>query len=66
MRVKVIFRGNEKEVEMAENSSVFDLMKEMKMHPDVTIAMVDGQVVPEDMPLLEGMVVELITVVSGG
>ncbi len=66
MLVRVLYRGEEKTFDMKEGETIYDLMKKMGLHPDVTIAMVDGKPVPEDVRVSDGMVVEMITVVSGG
>ena len=61
MKVKVwIERGDSrKSMNIPEDSSVEDLLRELEMNPESVIAMVNGEVVMEDEPLEEGDKVDL-------
>lgn len=66
IRVKVLGRGIEKEVEWREGMTVKDLLKEVGFNTESAIARVNGRIALEDERVEDGAQVEVIPVVSGG
>ncbi|WP_048811114.1 MULTISPECIES: MoaD/ThiS family protein [Thermococcus] len=66
IRVKVLGRGIEKEVEWKRGMKVADVLREVGFNTESAIARVNGKVVLEDDPVGDGDYVEVIPVVSGG
>ncbi|AEH24121.1 MoaD/ThiS family protein [Pyrococcus yayanosii] len=66
IRVKVIGRGIEREIEWREGMLVRDVLKAVGFNTESAIAKVNGKVALEDAPVRDGDFVEIIPVVSGG
>lgn len=66
IRVKVIGRRIEREIEWHKGMSVRDVIREMGFNTESAVAKVNGKVVLEDTGVNEGDYVEIIPVVSGG
>lgn len=66
IRVKVLGRGIEKEVEWRKGLTVADLLREVGFNTESAIARVNGRVALEEERLNDGDYVEVIPVVSGG
>lgn len=66
IRVKVIGRRIEREIEWHKGMSVRDVIREMGFNTESAVAKVNGKVVLEDTRVNEGDYVEIIPVVSGG
>ena len=65
--VKSFPRGDiDKNVKIAEGSTVLDLLKKLDMRPDNWIATRDSKAIPDDSPLKNGDSIRLLSVVSGG
>jgi sulfur carrier protein len=66
IRVKVLGRGIEREIEWRRNMKVADVLREVGFNTESAIARVNGRVAIEDEEIEEGSCVEVIPVVSGG
>jgi len=66
IKVKVLGRGVEKELEWERGMLVRDVLKEVGFNTESAIAKVNGKVALEDEPVKDGDYVEVIPVVSGG
>ena len=66
IKVKVLGRGIEKEVEWRKGMTVADILREVGFNTESAIARIDGRVVLEDEKVEDGVTVEVIPVVSGG
>ncbi|WP_297471024.1 MoaD/ThiS family protein [Thermococcus sp.] len=66
IRVKVLGRGIEKEVEWRKGITVKDILREVGFNTESAIARINGRVVLEDEKVEDGTEVEVIPVVSGG
>lgn len=66
IRVKVLGRGVEKEIEWRKGMLVKDVLREVGFNTESAIAKVNGRVALEDEPVGENDYVEVIPVVSGG
>jgi sulfur carrier protein len=66
IKVKVLGRGIEKEVEWRNGMTVKDLLREVGFNTESAIARINGRVVLEDEKIEDGIEVEVIPVVSGG
>ena len=66
IKVKVIGRKIEKEVEWQRGMKVADVLRAVGFNTESAIAKVNGKVALEDDPIKDGDYVEVIPVVSGG
>ncbi|ASJ03334.1 thiamine biosynthesis protein ThiS [Thermococcus profundus] len=66
IRVKVLGRGIEREIEWRKGLLVKDVLREVGFNTESAIARVNGRVALEDEPVKDGDSVEVIPVVSGG
>ena len=66
IKVKVLGRGIEKEVEWRKGMKVADILREVGFNTESAIARIDGRVVLEDEKVEDGVTMEVIPVVSGG
>ncbi|MFA4646429.1 MoaD/ThiS family protein [Pyrococcus kukulkanii] len=66
IKVKVIGRGIEREVEWRKGMRVRDVLREVGFNTESAIAKVNGKVALEDKEVEDGDFVEVIPVVSGG
>ncbi|ASJ08748.1 thiamine biosynthesis protein ThiS [Thermococcus siculi] len=66
IRVKVLGRGIEKEIEWRKGMKVADVLREVGFNTESAIAKLNGRVALEDENVKDGDYVEVIPVVSGG
>jgi len=66
IRVKVLGRGIEREVEWRKGMKVADVLREVGFNTESAIAKVNGRIALEDEKIEDGAMVEVIPVVSGG
>ncbi|NJE07364.1 thiamine biosynthesis protein ThiS [Thermococcus sp. M39] len=66
IKVKVIGRKIEKEIEWQRGMKVADVLRAVGFNTESAIAKVNGKVALEDDPIKDGDYVEVIPVVSGG
>ncbi len=66
IRVKVMGRGIEKEMEWRKGTKVADVLREIGFNTESAIAKLNGRVALEDENVKDGDYVEVIPVVSGG
>ncbi|WP_456367662.1 MoaD/ThiS family protein [Thermococcus sp.] len=66
IRVKVLGRKIEREVEWRKGMTVKDILREVGFNTESAIARINGRVVLEDEKVEDGTEVEVIPVVSGG
>ncbi|WP_010478764.1 MoaD/ThiS family protein [Thermococcus zilligii] len=66
IRVKVLGRGIEREIEWKKGMLVKDVLREVGFNTENAIARVNGRVALEDEAVEDGASVEVIPVVSGG
>ncbi|WP_297536264.1 MoaD/ThiS family protein [Thermococcus sp.] len=66
IKVKVLGRGIEREVEWRKDMTVADILREVGFNTESAIARIDGRVVLEDEKVEDGIEIEVIPVVSGG
>ncbi|WP_258084793.1 MoaD/ThiS family protein [Thermococcus thermotolerans] len=66
IRVKVLGRGIEKEIEWQKGMRVADVLREVGFNTESAIAKLNGRVALEDENVNDGDYVEVIPVVSGG
>lgn len=66
IKVKVIGRKIEKEIEWQRGMKVADILRAVGFNTESAIAKVNGKVALEDDPIKDGDYVEVIPVVSGG
>lgn len=65
MKVKVSWMEDVKEMETSA-STVSEILKELKINPEIVLVSVNNEIVPENSELDEGDYVEILKVVSGG
>ncbi len=53
-------------VDVEEGTNVFELLKQMNIHPDEVIVLSEGRPLPEDEVLVAGQSLRIVSVVSGG
>jgi len=66
IRVRVLGRGIEKEIEWRRGMKVADVLREVGFNTESAIAKLNGRVALEDENVKDGDYVEVIPVVSGG
>ncbi|WP_297506160.1 MoaD/ThiS family protein [Thermococcus sp.] len=66
IRVKVLGRGIEKELEWKKGMTIADILREVGFNTESAIAKLNGRVALEDERVKDGDYVEVIPVVSGG
>ncbi len=66
IKVKVLGRGIEREIEWRKGLTVADVLREVGFNTESAIARVNGRVALEDERVDENASVEVIPVVSGG
>ncbi|NJE46208.1 thiamine biosynthesis protein ThiS [Thermococcus sp. GR7] len=66
IRVKVLGRGIEKELEWRKGMKIADVLREVGFNTESAIAKLNGRVALEDENVKDGDYVEIIPVVSGG
>ncbi len=66
IKVKVLGRGIERELEWRKGMLVKDVLREVGFNTESAIAKVNGKVALEEEPINDGDYVEVIPVVSGG
>lgn len=66
IRVKVLGRGIEKEMEWQKGITVADVLRAVGFNTESAIARVNGRVALEEEKVEDGAYVEVIPVVSGG
>ena len=66
IRVRVLGRGIEREVEWQKGMTVADVLREIGFNTESAIAKVNGRVALEEERINDGDYVEVIPVVSGG
>ncbi|AFL94658.1 putative sulfur carrier protein ThiS [Thermococcus cleftensis] len=66
IRVRVLGRGIEREIEWRRGLKVSDVLREVGFNTESAIAKVNGRVALEDEKIEDGVTVEVIPVVSGG
>ncbi len=66
IRVKVLGRGIEKEIEWRKGIKVADVLREVGFNTESAIAKVNGRIALEDENVKDNDYVEVIPVVSGG
>ncbi|WP_324736755.1 MoaD/ThiS family protein [Thermococcus sp. SY098] len=66
IKVRVIGRKIEKEIEWQKGMKVADVLRAVGFNTESAIAKVNGKVALEDDPIKDGDYVEVIPVVSGG
>ncbi|ASJ11982.1 MoaD/ThiS family protein [Thermococcus thioreducens] len=66
IRVKVLGRGIEREIEWKKGLKVADVLREVGFNTESAIAKVNGRVALEDENVSDNDYVEVIPVVSGG
>jgi len=66
IRVRVLGRGIEREVEWQKGMTVADVLREVGFNTESAIAKVNGRVALEEERVNDGDYVEVIPVVSGG
>ena len=62
--IKITFRNNEYEVRAG--MAVIDALKKLNILPESVIAMRNGEIITEDEILIDGDLVKLVAVISGG
>ena len=68
MKLNVFYdrENTEKTIELADNSSVKDLLKKMKINPVTVIVGIKDQIALEDEKLKDKGNIKIISVISGG
>ena len=66
IKVKVLGRGIEREIEWRKGLTVADVLREVGFNTESAIARINGRVALEDERVDENAFVEVIPVVSGG
>ncbi len=66
LRVELFPQGKEMSVELPEGADGMQLMKSLRLAPDVHILLRDNVPVPMDSEMREGDRIKIIAVVSGG
>ncbi len=62
--VKLIYRG--KEYLLLPGSTLRDALKKIGLSPESILAVLDGQLLTDDVILKAGQVIKLVAVISGG
>ncbi len=62
--VKLIYRG--KEYPLLPGSTLRDALKKIGLSPESILAVLDGQLLTDDVILKAGQVIKLVAVISGG
>ncbi len=66
MKVKVLLEGKEKVIEINEGATIEDVMEKLGVNPEEYLAVVGGEVVPDNMQVKDNISIKLIKVVTGG
>jgi len=66
MKVVIEYGSGREDVEVSQGSTVMDVLRSRNISPDVSIAFVGSRPIPLDSLLEEGMVMRVVSVVSGG
>ncbi|NJE06249.1 thiamine biosynthesis protein ThiS [Thermococcus sp. M36] len=66
IKIKVLGRGIEREVEWRKGMKVADVLREVGFNTESAIAKLNGRIALEDENVKDGDYVEVIPVVSGG
>jgi len=66
VKLIVELHGQEGEMDVTGGCTPEELMNALGLHPDVTLAFLEGRPVPLDHPLPEGGRVKLVVAASGG
>lgn len=66
IKVRVIGRNVEREIEWQRNMKVADILREVGFNTESAVAKVNGKVALEDEHVKDGDHVEVIPVISGG
>jgi sulfur carrier protein ThiS len=66
IRVKAIFKGEERALELDEGSSVEDMLRSLHLYIDAHIVTIHNHPVPSTYVLREGEELKIIQVASGG
>ena len=66
MKIILEHGANTEELDMASGASILDVLRARKISPDVSIVFAGSKPVPVDSPVAEGMVLRVVSVVSGG
>ncbi len=66
MKVKIVFLGKEKEVNVKNNSNVLDLLKKIKVNSESVIIKRGREIIPDTEKLKNNDKIEILRVVSGG
>lgn len=66
MKITVSYRDEEQEIEMEEDASVEEALREAGITPQDVIPRIDGTVVTDKDGLEEGAEIEAVRVISGG
>ncbi len=62
--VKLIYRG--KEYTLPPGMTLRDALKKIGLSPESVLAVLDGQLVTDDVVLKDGQTLKLVAVISGG
>ena len=66
VRVKLVRRDEEFELEVEKGSKVEDVLRRLGLNPGEYVTVLNGEVVPEDETIDEPAELKLVPVVSGG
>jgi len=66
MQITLMSGSNTEMVEVADGSTVLDLLRMKGVSPDISIVFAGDKTIPVDSPLQEGLVLQVVSVASGG
>lgn len=68
MKIQVNIRENRevRTLELSEDSNAFSVIKSIGLFPDAVLVFRDGKVLPEDGPVQDGDILEIVRISSGG
>ena len=66
MKIVVEYMSKPYELQVEEGKTVLDILRTMRISPDVTIVFIDKKPIPVDTIVTEDMELKAVSVVSGG
>ena len=66
MSIKLINKGNVKEIEISENTKIEDILKQEEIPIETVVVKLNGDTVTEDEVVKDDDVLEIIKVIYGG
>jgi len=66
MRIELKYRGEKRNLDLADDSSVADALAKSQINPETVLVKRNGEIIPETEKLKDNDFLELLSVISGG